>query len=271
VAIVVGTPDHRRSFEERLADAGADLAVARARGSYLALDASETLSDFMVAGWPDPASFWRVISPLLRQAAPAGQPVRVFGEMVSLLWDAGLVSAAIEVEALWNEMGGQYPFSLLCAYGTGRRAPHLDMTGVQHPLRGQPVPRARTSPAARSLTYWLGAVPGGGYRARAWLCRALGTTGRSLVRLGLGTAAHWSPTVGAPEPRGVLRGQVPVGQRPCSLTFLLGSSCSWRAWRAPAAAAAALLAHDRELAGRLLAAGTSMGTFNCQQMVRRPH
>jgi hypothetical protein len=36
--------------------------------------------------------------------------------MVSLLWDAGLVSAAIEVEAMWNELGGQYPFSLLCAY-----------------------------------------------------------------------------------------------------------------------------------------------------------
>ena len=128
VAIVVGTPDHRRSFEDRLADAGVDLAVARARGCYLALDASETLSGFMVAGWPDPASFWRVISPLLRQAAAAGQPVRVFGEMVSLLWDAGLVNAAIEVEALWNEMGGQYPFSLLCAYPAqpASCAHHLD-------------------------------------------------------------------------------------------------------------------------------------------------
>ena len=59
---------------------------------------------------------WQAISPLLRQAAKAGQPVRVFGEMVSLLWDAGLIDAAIEVEAMWNELGGQYPFSLLCAY-----------------------------------------------------------------------------------------------------------------------------------------------------------
>ena len=36
--------------------------------------------------------------------------------MVSLLWDAGLVNAAIEVEVMWNELGGQHPFSLLCAY-----------------------------------------------------------------------------------------------------------------------------------------------------------
>jgi hypothetical protein len=53
---------------------------------------------------------------MLRQAAKAGRPVRVFGEMVSLLWDAGLIDAAVEVEAMWNELGVQYPFSLLCAY-----------------------------------------------------------------------------------------------------------------------------------------------------------
>jgi MEDS: MEthanogen/methylotroph, DcmR Sensory domain len=116
VAIVVATPDHHRSFAERLADAGVDVAAARARGSYLAIDADETIRGFMVAGGPDPAGFWRVISPLLRPAATAGRPIRVFGEMVSLLWDAGLVDAAIEVEVMWNELAGQHPFSLLCAY-----------------------------------------------------------------------------------------------------------------------------------------------------------
>jgi hypothetical protein len=116
VAIAVATPDHRRSFERYLAGAGVDVAAAFARGAYLALDASETMRGFMVASRPDPAGFWRAISPLLRQAARAGRPVRVFGEMVSLLWDAGLIDAAVEVEAMWNELGVQYPFSLLCAY-----------------------------------------------------------------------------------------------------------------------------------------------------------
>ena len=115
-AIVVATPDHRRSFEERLAGAGVDVAAARARGSYLELDANETIRGFMVGDRPDPAGFWQLISPLLRQAAKAGPPVLVFGEMVSLLWDAGLVNAAIEVEAMWNELGREDPFSLLCAY-----------------------------------------------------------------------------------------------------------------------------------------------------------
>jgi MEDS: MEthanogen/methylotroph, DcmR Sensory domain len=115
-AIVIATPDHRRSFQEQLAGAGVDVAAARARGSYLELDANETIRGFMVGDRPDPAGFWQVASPLLRQAAEARRPVLVFGEMVSLLWDAGLVHAAIEVEEMWNELGGQYPFSLLCAY-----------------------------------------------------------------------------------------------------------------------------------------------------------
>jgi hypothetical protein len=128
VAIVVATPGHHRAFEERLAGTGADVAAARRRGSYLTLDAGETMRGFMVADWPDPAGFWQAISPRLRQAATAGKPVRVFGEMVALLWDAGLVSAAIEVEAMWNELGGQYPFSLLCAYPAQQVscAHHLD-------------------------------------------------------------------------------------------------------------------------------------------------
>ena len=117
-AIVVATPDHRRSFAEQLTAAGVDVAAARARGSYVELDANETIRGFMVGDRPDAAGFWQIVSPLLRQAAQAGQPVFVFGEMVSLLWDAGLVHAAIEVEGMWNELGNQHPFSLLCAYPT---------------------------------------------------------------------------------------------------------------------------------------------------------
>jgi anti-sigma regulatory factor (Ser/Thr protein kinase) len=128
LAVVIAMPDHRRSFERRLAAAGIDVAAELERGHYVALDASEAMRGFMVSGWPDPASFWQVISPLVRQAAKAGQPVRLFGEMVWLLWDAGLVNAAIEVEALWNELGHQYPFSLLCAYPAQpvSAGPHLD-------------------------------------------------------------------------------------------------------------------------------------------------
>ena len=115
-AIVIASPEHRRAIRARLAQAGTDVAAAEAAGAVVALDALETVRRFMVAGWPDPASFWQVISPLIRRATEAFKPVHVFGEMVALLWDSGQVNAAIEVEAMWNEMAAQYPFSLLCAY-----------------------------------------------------------------------------------------------------------------------------------------------------------
>jgi hypothetical protein len=125
-AIVIATPDHRLLFERRLAQVGIDIAAAQVSGSYLALDASETVRRFIIADWADPASFWQAISPLIRQAAGTRQPVRIYGEMVALLWDDGLVNAAIEVEAMWNELGGQYPFSLLCAY------PAQSVSGSRH-------------------------------------------------------------------------------------------------------------------------------------------
>lgn len=52
VAIVIATPVHRLSFEGWLADAGLDVAAARASGFYRDLDAGDTMSDFMVADSP---------------------------------------------------------------------------------------------------------------------------------------------------------------------------------------------------------------------------
>ena len=115
-AIVIATPAHRRLIADRLDRGGLDMAAVQARGSYLALDAAETMRRFVAAKWPSPAGFWLVMSPLIRPAAGVGKPLHVFGEMVSLLWEAGLVNAAIDVEAMWNELGSQFSFSLLCAY-----------------------------------------------------------------------------------------------------------------------------------------------------------
>ena len=116
VAVVVATAGHERLVRARLAQAGVDLAAARDEGRYLALDAAQTLDRFMIGDWPDPAGFWQVIGDVIRKAAGHDQVVRVYGEMVALLWQDGLTAAAIDVEALWNELGTRYDFSLACGY-----------------------------------------------------------------------------------------------------------------------------------------------------------
>jgi hypothetical protein len=55
VAIAIATPEHLRALEAWLAGAGVDMAAARARGSWLALDAAATLRRFTSGGTPDAA------------------------------------------------------------------------------------------------------------------------------------------------------------------------------------------------------------------------
>ncbi len=125
---VVATPAHRLAFESYLAGVDADIAAARADGRYQAIDAAALLSRFASAGEIDAASFEAEVGQVIRAAGAAGRPVRVYGEMVALLWEAGQLNAALELEGLWNDLGRDIPFGLYCGYpetpatGTAERA-----------------------------------------------------------------------------------------------------------------------------------------------------
>jgi PAS domain S-box-containing protein len=119
-AVVVATKAHRDGLARRLTGRGFDLAPAIKQGRYLALDAAETLSKFMVDGRPDPARFLRLAGSLVTQLGAAAQAehprVAAFGEMVALLWAEGQHDAAIQLEQLWNELAQTHSFQLHCAY-----------------------------------------------------------------------------------------------------------------------------------------------------------
>jgi hypothetical protein len=114
--IVVATPEHRAAFADAIDDAGVDLATARHERRYLAIDAAEMLETFMVAGAPDPDRFRAAVIPLLESVAARGLDVRVYGEMVALLWVAGDITSTIALEDLWNTLAVTHAFSLLCGY-----------------------------------------------------------------------------------------------------------------------------------------------------------
>jgi anti-sigma regulatory factor (Ser/Thr protein kinase) len=116
VAIVISTPRHRAALEAELHRHGIDVAAARAQHELGVFDAASTMARFVANGRPDPDRFDDVIGGLVREARATGRAVRVFGEMVALLWDQGLVGAAIELEDLWNELGDEMDFGLLCGY-----------------------------------------------------------------------------------------------------------------------------------------------------------
>lgn len=116
--IVIATPAHRRAIEARLLADGLDLDAARARDVYIARDAAETLARFMAGGSPDPERFATVIDGIVARAARDGRHVRVFGEMVALLWANRNEAGAIRLEELWNDLRATTPhaFTLCCAY-----------------------------------------------------------------------------------------------------------------------------------------------------------
>jgi len=114
--VVVATDEHRDMFAEAIGEAGVDVDTAVREGRYQALDAAELLSEFMVDGTPDPVRFRELITSVIDRASAGGREVRVYGEMVALLWADGDVTSTIAVEDLWNELAADRTFSLFCGY-----------------------------------------------------------------------------------------------------------------------------------------------------------
>jgi len=110
-AVVVATAAHRLAFGPHLPSAAGE--------RLLVADAGEMLGGFLADGRLDGARFREAAEDLIGRAAGAGEPVRIYAEMVAVLWDAGQVTLALELEALWNDLAARLPFSLLCGYPAG--------------------------------------------------------------------------------------------------------------------------------------------------------
>ena len=109
---VVATREHRELLERRLGDLGA----ARDDGSYVALDAAAVLERLVVDGIPRAERFDREVGDMIEAATRGGRQVRVFGEMVALMWADGNVGGALSLEDLWNALADRCSFRLFCSY-----------------------------------------------------------------------------------------------------------------------------------------------------------
>lgn len=114
--ILVATPAHRAAFVAALEASGVGVQEARHSGRFVDLDAAETLGKFMVDGSPDPDLFDRVVGGLVRSTRRRNPRMRIYGEMVALLWDDSNREAAIALENLWNDLSERERYTLLCAY-----------------------------------------------------------------------------------------------------------------------------------------------------------
>ncbi|HUG16755.1 MAG TPA: MEDS domain-containing protein [Thermomicrobiales bacterium] len=99
--VVVATAEHLAEIERRLLASGLDVTRAIRSGSFVTLDAAETLARFMVDRLPDRELFVRTIEPILTSVTARHGHAHVFGEMVAVLVEEGNYPAAIALEDLW--------------------------------------------------------------------------------------------------------------------------------------------------------------------------
>jgi hypothetical protein len=120
-ALVIATPVHREALFSELRARHFDVDSVAAAGDLLLLDAREVLSSFMVDGLPDAGLFTTHVPAAIDRLCRGRKncTIRAYGEMVDVLWQDGLTTAAIRLEMLWNQLALTHDFSLLCGYAMG--------------------------------------------------------------------------------------------------------------------------------------------------------
>lgn len=114
--IALTTTAHHVAIATQLASCGLNADAMLCAYRYIAVDAQATLQRFLGDEGPDEQRFHRQMGTLIRQAGARGEPVRIFGELASLLLASGRHRCALRIEELWNELSRYHSFKLLCAF-----------------------------------------------------------------------------------------------------------------------------------------------------------
>jgi hypothetical protein len=121
--LVVARPHEWAATLKQLIGLGCNVPEATASGRLLALDAATTLAGFSQNGLPRADLYHAQVGALVRHLVaqnPAG--LRIYGEMVNILAAQGDYSAAEQLEGLWNDLGAECSFTLLCGYASANFA-----------------------------------------------------------------------------------------------------------------------------------------------------
>ena len=115
--LVITTPPHWSAFQVRLRQRRVDVDELLRSGRLAMLDAKEAIGQFMIDGRADWTRFLSTFGAHLESVRGQPEaPLRVFAELVDLLWRAGHPEAALEVEEFWNELAGLHRLEVLCVF-----------------------------------------------------------------------------------------------------------------------------------------------------------
>ena len=132
-AVIIATPEHVALFDKSLRAAGLDVDALVERQQLILLDAKTCLAQFMVDGMPVKDKFVDLVMPVFARVRAAGcEKIRLYGEMVNLLWNHNM-PGTVALEALWNQVLADTGLSLLCAYSIDNFDRHAHR-GILHQI-----------------------------------------------------------------------------------------------------------------------------------------
>jgi hypothetical protein len=119
--IVVATPAQRAAIVRELGARGLDVVSLQQSDDLVLLDAADTMSSFMANATLDARAFHDSLCAAIARAyrGRTDCTVRIYGQMVDMLWKEGKRDLAIRLEVLWNQLANTRRFSLLCGYAVG--------------------------------------------------------------------------------------------------------------------------------------------------------
>lgn len=115
--LVIATATHWAQFVARLATIPeVDLVAAIVSGQLRIIDADLALSAVMTNDMPEWHRVEEAASRIVEGSCKKFGGLRVFGEMVNLLWQRQNRAAAEQLEMHWNAIAYKYPITRMCAY-----------------------------------------------------------------------------------------------------------------------------------------------------------
>jgi len=125
--ILIMAAGHCRPIRERLEREGLNLGELESSGQLVCGNAEELISSFLRDGMIDELGFKTTFGAMIEEAKNFNgkrRAVRVFGEMVDLLWQSN-PRITQRIEELWNEVIEAHAVPLLCAYSLAGTKPSV--------------------------------------------------------------------------------------------------------------------------------------------------
>lgn len=114
--VVVATPAHLLALNSRLKNQGFQLEALISKQQYIPVDAEQLLQKLLPKTKLVKNLLSEFTSGILCTASRNGRKLRIFGEMVALLWASGRSKEAIELEHFWCDFLEEHEVSVYCAY-----------------------------------------------------------------------------------------------------------------------------------------------------------